>query len=929
MKQEESIREKQVIRLEGVRTHNLANIDVTIPLGGLTLITGVSGSGKSSLAFDTLHAEGQRRYIDTFSPYSRQFLPQYDKPPADVIDNVPPAIAVGQQTSGRQSRSSMGEAAGIVDFLRLAFARISTTVCPWCHVPVKPMHADDLFEELLENQIAESVTVGFPLLRDTDQDWEETWLMLREEGFVRVDIDGQVHRTDEAVPPNPAADQIIRILIDRLKINVETQSRFAEAVETAFEHAEGQVDLQVGNQWRQYYDRRLCSSCHREFPEPEPSIFLWSNPESACPTCKGHGDVPYFDPDKIIPNPALSLAENGIAPLSTPSYREDLERFLFTAPEAGIPIDKRISELDEAQRNILWKGKLDVGFVGIDGFLHELERQRFKPPVRILLNRYRSYRPCPSCRGQRLRPEVLAHRVDGKSFADFQRMTVSDALSFIQSQRHNVHRAGQILFDQLYQRVEYLERVGLGYLTFDRSVRTLSAGEAKRIALTTALGTGLSKALFVLDEPTAGLHPADIHRLVGAILTLRDSDNTVVVVEHDRALFEKADWIIDLGPGAGRDGGEILYEGPPDRFDDRDESIDRVIQTRLSSDHSAKRMRGSLKLSKVTTHNLKELNVEFPLHGICTIGGVSGAGKSSLVIDTLYPAISHRLGNSNVVHGRYQSLIGGDSIDEVVLVDDDSIGRTSRGNAATYLKFFDDIRALFAGSAEAKIRGLSAGDFSFNRAGGRCEVCEGTGYLRFDMQFLPEARITCSECHGQRYQSRILDVKYRGLSIVEVLDLSAREGFSFFRGEIGIQQKLKVLKDVGLDYLPIGQSLSTLSGGEAQRLKLASYLAVKSSNQCLFILEEPTTGLHPKDIERLMNCLNALVEVGHSIIAVEHNMQFLASADHLIELGPGAGDEGGKVIASGHPSHVVTQDTACGIELRKLLNDRRTRANGK
>ncbi|MBX9652791.1 excinuclease ABC subunit UvrA [bacterium] len=922
MNQKVSTEEKQVIRLEGVRTHNLANIDVTIPLGGLTLITGVSGSGKSSLAFDTLHAEGQRRYIDTFSPYSRQFLPQYDKPPADLIDNVPPAIAVGQQQTGRLSRSSMGEAAGIVDFLRLAFARVSTTVCPWCHIPVRPMHADDLFEEMLKSYSDESVTIGFPLLLDTDQDWNETWLMLREEGFVRVAIDGQVHRTDEAVPPNPSADQIIRILLDRLRISVETQSRFAEAVETAFDHAEGQVDLAVGNQWTRYYDRRICSSCHREFPEPEPSIFLWSNPESACPTCKGRGDVPFFDPDKIIPNPALSLAEHGIAPLSTPGYREDLERFLFTAPEAGIPIDKRISELDEAQRNILWKGKLDVGFVGIDGFLQELERQRYKPPVRILLNRYRSYRVCQTCHGERLRPEVLAHQLAGKSFADIQKMTVIDALQFIQSRRSEVHRTGKLLFDQLHQRVEYLARVGVGYLTFDRSVRSLSAGEAKRIALTTALGTGLSKTLFVLDEPTAGLHPMDIRRLLDAIIALRDSDNTVVVVEHDRTLFDRADWIIELGPGAGRDGGEILYEGPPEQFDDRDKSIERVIQTRLSSDHSSKRMRGTLKLSKVTTHNLKELNVEFPLHGICAVAGVSGAGKSSLVIDTLYPAIAHRLGDQNVPLGRYQSLTGGDSIDEVVLVDDESIGRTSRGNAATYLKFFDDIRTLFAGSAEAKIRGLSAGDFSFNRAGGRCEVCEGTGYLRFDMQFLPEARITCSECHGQRYQSRILDVKYRGLSIVEVLDLSAREGFSFFRGEIGIQQKLKVLKDVGLDYLPIGQPLSTLSGGEAQRLKLASYLTVKSNKQCLFILEEPTTGLHPRDVERLTNCLNALVEVGHSIIAVEHNMQFLASADHLIELGPGAGDEGGTVIANGPPSSFVTRDTATGRELQKLLNNR-------
>lgn len=921
MKRQELKDENRAIRLQGVRTHNLSNIDVTIPLGGLTLITGVSGSGKSSLAFDTLHAEGQRRYIETFSPYSRQFLPQYDKPPADVIDNVPPAIAVGQDANGRRSRSSMGEAAGIVDFLRLVFARVSTTICPWCHIPVKPMHADDLFEATLLSHANESLTIGFPLLLDADQDWNETWLMLREEGFVRVDILGKQYRTDEDSPPAPAKNEPVRILLDRLRISVETQSRFSEAVETAFEQADGQVDLQVGNCWTRYFDRRICSSCHREFPEPEPSIFLWSNPESACPTCKGHGDVPYFDPVKIIPNPALSLAQNGIAPLSTPGYREDLERFLFTAPQAGIPTDKRISEFSDAELKVLWSGQTDVGFIGIDGFLHELERQRYKPPVRILLNRYRSYRPCPTCSGQRLRPEVLAHQIAGKNFADIQKMTVTELLEFMRLRRSDssLHRTGHLLFDQLHQRIDYLDRVGLGYLTFDRPVRTLSAGEAKRIALTTALGTGLSKALFVLDEPTAGLHPVDINRLVDAILTLRDLGNTVVVVEHDRALFDKADSIIELGPGAGRDGGEILYQGPPVEFDEGDDSIDRVIQTRLASNKTLKSVRGSIKLSKVATHNLKEISVEFPLHCICAVAGVSGAGKSSLVIDTLYPAVAHRLGDLNVVLGSYQSLAGGDSIDEVVLVDDNSIGRTSRANAATYLKFFDEIRTLFASSAEAKIRGLSASDFSFNRAGGRCEVCEGTGYLRFDMQFLPEARITCGECHGQRYQSRILDVKYRGLSIVEVLELSAREGFSFFRGEIGIQQKLKVLKDVGLDYLPIGQALSTLSGGEAQRLKLASYLTVKSSKRCLFILEEPTTGLHPTDIERLMSCLNALVEVGHSIVAVEHNMQFLASADHLIELGPGAGDLGGQVIANGSSHTFLNLDTPTSRELQRLL----------
>ena len=911
-----------LIRLMGVRTHNLANIDVIIPLGGLTLITGVSGSGKSSLAFDTLHAEGQRRYIETFSAYSRQYLPQYDKPPADLIENVPPAIAVGQHAASGQSRSSMGEAAGIVDYLRLVFARVSRTICPWCQLIVQPTTPDDLFDQLFLDHPNETVTIAFPLLREDEIDWKDSWEALREEGFVRVEIDGAVHRTDEAAPPAPAASAVVRILLDRLRVDPETRARLTEAIESAFEHADGQVDLKLGDDWKRYFDRRICVNCGREFPEPEPALFLWSNPDSACPTCQGQGDVPYFDIAKIIPNTSLTLAEKAIAPLSTPGYREEFEAFLFTAPQAGIPIDKRISELSEKQHKTLWDGTSEVGFPGIAGFLHELERQRYKPPVRILLNRYRSYRRCETCDGKRFRPEVLAHRLADKSIADILAMTVTEALNFIHQQLTTTpaeEKAARMLLDQLHQRIDYLERVGLGYLTLNRSVRTLSAGEARRVALTTALGTGLSKTLFVLDEPTAGLHAVDTERLVEAIVSLRDAENTVVVVEHDLSLFHRADWLIDLGPGAGRDGGEILYQGPPSDFDPVDAAITRLLRTRLSDASKDVKPRGAITLTGARTHNLKNIDVKIPLGCICGIAGVSGAGKSSLVIDTLYPALAHRLGDESVSQGVFQSLRGGEGIDEIVLVDDQAIGRTSRGNAATYLKFFDEIRELFAATAEAKIRGLTPGDFSFNRAGGRCEVCEGTGYLRFDMQFLPEARIKCSECDGHRYQPRILEVKYRGLTIVDVLDLSAREAFSFFRGEIAVQQRLKVLKDVGLDYLPLGQSLSTLSGGEAQRLKLASYLTVRSNKRCLFLLEEPTTGLHPKDIERLLACLAALVEVGHSIIVVEHNMQLLASVDHLIELGPGAGEAGGNVIAVGTPRNISQEKTPTGRELAKLL----------
>jgi excinuclease ABC subunit A len=909
-------RTSNFIELRGVSTHNLKGIDVSIPLDGLTVITGVSGSGKSSLAFDTLFAEGQRRYVETFSTYSRQFLPPFQKPAVLQIERIPPAIAVSQhRVTGRVTVAS---ASGLMDHLRAAYARSTDIICPECSVAVRSGHPDRIYDELFASLPGEMVTVRFRPLFDGVATWEQCWTGWREAGFLRIDLGDGIVRTDQPPPPAPAEIDRVRIILDRIKIDPSQRGRFIEAIETAYRSADGHAELVTGDRVDRIDEMPTCSRCALEFPLPDALMFLSTNVESACPTCRGIGELARYDQEKVIPDRTLSLQNNAIAPMATPSQEEERSAFFKRARQAGIDTGRAVDSLPAVQWEMLWHGD-EVGFSGIDGYFESLEKQRYKPHVRQLLSRYQSYATCPSCHGRRFRPAILAYRVAGHSIADFLKQTVKEARATTEKEmlkNGNAERWYRDVLADVSSRLVYLDDVGLGYLTLDRSARTLSGGESRRVALGAALGSRLAKTLFVLDEPTAGLHPLDTARLMEAIDSLRRSENTVVVVEHEPAFIRRADWIVDLGPGAGSQGGELLYEGPPTKMPrDLSSPTSLYLRSKIHFDREPRESKGKISLRGASLHSLQAVDVDFPLGILLAVAGVSGSGKSSLLVDTLYAALADREASEPIHPGEYQSIKGYDSIGETILIDDMALGRTSRGNPATYLGFYGAIRDLFASTADAKLRGMGKGDFSFNRPGGRCESCEGLGYLKFDMQFLPESRLTCSACHGRRFESRVRDIKYRGLSIDEVLDLSSAEAFSFFRGEMGVQQRLKVLRDVGLGYLPIGQTLDTLSGGERQRLRLASFVSARPSKRCLFVLEEPTTGLHPADIDPLIDTLRSLVDVGHSVMVIEHNVQFLAAVDHIIELGPGAGPEGGRVIAIGRPGAIASGDTPTGRAL--------------
>lgn len=814
------------IRLFGVHTHNLKGIDVDVPLGKRTVLTGVSGSGKSSLAFDTLHAEGHRRYIETFSPYSRQFLPMLERPTVDRIENVPPSIAVAQNSRAAKSSASVAAATGLADYLRLAFARAATIVCPTCQLPVKAWTTSQIVAELRQSSANELVTVAFPIVRDRERDVSVQAIRLREQGFLRLHVGDRIVRMDEPIPPIGIGEQL-RVIVDRLRIGMPETPRAHEAIETALRHGGGFVDVDVAGQWRRFCERAICPSCGESFPTPEPALFFSSHPEASCRACSGIGR--------------------------------------------------------EASGAI-----------------------------------------CSDCGGKRFRPHVLAYRWCDADFDDWSRFSVEHArrrLHEAPSARSDSHSSIRHLFHHIARRLECLSELGLGYVTLDRSVRSLSSGEARRVALTGALATGLARTLFVLDEPTAGLHPADTSRLLDALHRLCEDENTVVVVEHDSQVIQDADHVIELGPGAGDEGGRIVFEGKPrDLLACESSATAQYLRSRVAPQGTVRASRGSLRVRGARTNNLKNVDVCFPLGGLTVLAGVSGAGKSSLVADTLYPGLIAALAKKNARLTGCDAIEGFEPLQGVVLVDDDSVARTPRGNPATYVKFFDEVRALFAETPDAKVAGLSAGDFSFNRPGGRCETCEGLGRLAVDMQFLPDVQTVCPDCAGKRFQPKVLDVKFRGRNIVEVLDLNVRDAFSFFRGVRSVQIRIAALKEVGLDYLAIGQPLSTLSGGEAQRLKLATYVAGHVRHRTLFLFDEPTSGLHPVDVDRWLSSVDLLLDHGHTVIVIEHNLQVIARADVVIELGPGAGDEGGRVVAVATPSELANLDTATGRAIRRAMH---------
>ena len=941
------------ISLRGVEVHNLQAIDLDVPHRKLIVFCGVSGSGKSSLALDTLYAEGQRRYIESFSAYTRQFLQRLEKPEADRIDGIPPAIAVTNKSANRSSRSTVGTATETADYLRLLFAKIGRVYCQSCGSEVRrdsPQSASDVLASLSPGKrymIAFGVTLG------EGEDPADRATGLKEKGFIRVVVDGRTVNLDADPPDSLAAAQGPNqaewlVIVDRLRAGGTAEDRVRDSLETAFTHGEGEcralveeddADESEAGRRGQLIEidsrpfRRIgfssslaCADCQTKYPDPEPRLYSFNSPLGACPECEGFGNVIDIDMELVVPDPGKSLRDGAVAPWNSPAYSHELEELTALADDYDLPLGVPFRELTERQVELIVRGVPERNFKGLEGFFSWLERRKYKMHIRVFLSRWRSYRLCPACGGDRLRPEALATRVGGRNIAEISRMKIRDAAEFFRDleQTDWERQVGRTMFGQVRARLGYLEKVGLDYLTLDRTLRTLSGGETRRVALTGALGSSLVNMLYVLDEPSIGLHPRDIDRLIEAITSLRDRGNTVVVVEHEEAIIRAADQAVEIGPGAGERGGRIVFQGTPQEMEASPESLTGdYLAGRRGVGVSGRRRapnHGWIRLAGARGNNLQNITVEFPLGILCLVTGVSGSGKSTLVEETLYPALCRRIRKDAPKPYDHDDTYGDGQVDDVIMVDQSPIGRSPRSNPVTYLKAFDEIRAVFADTVEARTRNYSASHFSFNVDGGRCNACHGDGCTQIDMQFLADVYMKCGQCKGTRYRDEILDVTYRGRNIAEVLEMTVREAFTFFRGRPKVQSRLKRLIDVGLDYVRLGQPANTLSGGEAQRLKLAGYMSGARRGRCLFILDEPTTGLHFSDVVQLLDCFDALLAVGHSLIVVEHNLQMMKAADYIIDLGPGAADEGGQVVAKGTPEMIAnSEDSLTGRFLAEVL----------
>ncbi len=925
---------RRVISLRGVEVHNLRRVDLDLPHRQLIVFCGLSGSGKSSLAFDTLYAEGQRRYIETFSAYTRQFLERLEKPAADRIDGLPPAVAVAARSPSRSNRSIVGTVTETNDYLRLLYAKIGRVFCYGCGRPVKHDSPEDVALALGSLPAGTRFLVTFRL-PDTVVDPVELNQSLREDGFLRVIIGERMLHLEQtsladALAESPGAERFV--VVDRLTAGGASDQRQRDSIETAFRRGDGACVALIeqretsdstapgtlvkvdGSVWRRlgWSNRLRCEDCRIDYPPQEPRLFSFNSPLGACPTCEGFGNVVDTDFDLIVPDPNKTLREGAIAPWNSPAYAHELQELLALAKDYDLPVDVPFQQLTERHRALITHGVKERDFGGLDGFFAWLERRKYKMHIRVFLSRWRSYRICPECGGRRLKPEALATKVGGLSVAEISALKVSDAVEHFRQLELSDHErtVGRMMLDQVRSRLGYLESVGLGYLTLDRSLRTLSGGEVQRVGLTSALGSSLVNMLYVLDEPSIGLHPHDTDRLISAVRGLQQRGNTVVVVEHEESMIRAADQIVEIGPGAGERGGKVVFQGTvTEMLDESSGSTtgDYLAGRRLIANPERRRKpsHGWIRLAGARGNNLQNLTVEFPLGLLCVVTGVSGSGKSTLVTDTLYPALCRRMRKETTRPAEYDDIFGDGQLEDVILVDQSPIGRSPRSNPVTYVKAFDEIRAVFADTVEARARNYSASHFSFNVEGGRCPGCEGDGFVAVDMQFLADVYMKCSQCNGLRYRREILDIAVRGRNIAEVLDMTVREAFMFFRGQPKVQARLKRLMDVGLDYLRLGQPANTLSGGESQRLKLAAFLSSAKRGRCLFILDEPTTGLHFADIVQLLDCFEALLSLGHSMIVIEHNLHLIRTADYVIDLGPGAAELGGKIVAQGSPEQVA------------------------
>jgi len=943
------------ISVRGARVHNLKNIDFVIPHNAITVVTGVSGSGKSSLAFDTLYAEGQRRYIESLSAYARQFLERIEKPDVDEITGIAPAISIRQKNSTRNPRSTVATATEIYDYLRLLFARIGHTFCLRCGEEVRRDTLDEIaarvlalpagrrFYVLYELKLTPEAATNAPQatrprkpVRVTQEAVRESLIGLRKRGFNRLYQAGRVFEfsaPEELLDVNFA--QPVYVVVDRLALAPEIRSRLMDSVEICYREGGGEAILEFvpdapsETPERLVFNERFeCKKCGAVYQEPEPRLFSFNSPYGACPRCQGFGNTIDFDIDRVIPDKSKSLADGAIHPWTKPRYRQlalDMRRF---ARSKGIPFEVPFRELTAAQRDAIIDGDRKEKYDGVQGFFGMLERKKYKLHVRVFLSRYRGYATCPECRGTRLRAEARAVRIGGRSITEVCQMTVKQARPFFESLVLTPGEATIVekVLEEIQLRLRFLDEVGLDYLSLDRLTSTLSGGEAQRIQLATSLGSHLVGALYVLDEPSIGLHPRDTQRLIEILKGLRDLGNTLLVVEHDPDTILAADYILDLGPGAGEHGGKLIFAGTREAMlADPHSLTGRYLRGELKIAIPAKRRKTQGKFLKIFgahSHNLKNVDVMIPLGMLVAVTGVSGSGKSTLVYDVLYKALQLKRTGGNW-RECCDRLEGDAAVTAVEMVDQSPIGRTPRSNPATYLKAFDPIREVFASTPEAKKRGFTPGHFSFNIPGGRCEACQGDGTVTVEMRFLADVELICEECRGTRYKSAVLDVRYKEKNIHDVLQMTVREALAFFAAHPKVTARLRVLEEVGLGYLRLGQSGTTLSGGEAQRLKLAAHLTRQENTGILYIFDEPTTGLHFDDIQKLLTAFRKLIEGGASVLIIEHNLDVIKSSDWVIDLGPEGGDQGGRVVASGTPEQVARNSQShTGKYLARALKPR-------
>jgi excinuclease ABC subunit A len=972
------------IAIRGAREHNLKDIDLELPRNALIVLTGLSGSGKSSLAFDTIYAEGQRRYVESLSSYARQFLGQMEKPDVDSIEGLSPAISIDQKTTSRNPRSTVGTVTEIYDYLRLLWSRIGQPFCSNCGEPIRGQSIEQIADRVMTLEEGKRFMVLAPVVRGRKGEYGKLLESMRAEGYARARIDGELRRLDQAadIKLDKKYKHDISIVVDRLVMKPELRKRLSESIEAASGLADGLVEVEVlkatnesgandakprgrGREAEQprddseeaavvmgvrgatgagelppdveerqtYSEKFACLNCGQSMPELEPRIFSFNSPHGACERCHGLGFQRVIDPDLVVPDPTLSLEEGALQPWRLGHSRYWKRLIESVADAYGVDLDTPWQELSEDDREIFLHGtgedRHQVSYrnrfnrqrsysVRFEGIVNNLERRYSESDsdtVRERIEAYMAERPCPSCKGARLRPESLAVRVGGISIDTFTRMSAAKALEWIEALEltKTEEAIARLIVREIRERLNFLCNVGIGYLSMARAARTLSGGEAQRIRLATQIGSSLVGVLYILDEPSIGLHQRDNERLIATLERLRDLGNTVIVVEHDEGTIRAADHVVDLGPGAGEHGGHIVAEGPPEKIESDPQSITgQFLSGAQEIPLPAKRRRaaGELVVRGAAEHNLRGIDVSFPLGVLTAVTGVSGSGKSTLVNQILFPAVANRLHQARLHAGAHKGVDGTDQIDKIINIDQSPIGRTPRSNPATYTGIFDHVRQLYSQTKEARARGYKPGRFSFNVKGGRCEVCKGDGQIKIEMHFLPDVYVPCEQCGGRRYNRETLEVRFKGRNIADVLEMPVSEAVEFFKDIPKIHRRLRTLHDVGLDYIRLGQPATTLSGGEAQRVKLATELSKVATGDTLYFLDEPTTGLHFADVQRLLEVLDRLVETGNTVVVIEHNLDVIKTADHIIDLGPEGGDQGGEVVATGTPEQVAGVPTS-------------------